>query len=214
MVIVDSDRTVVFPMMTAPTAVVNNQVVMMTDSTIKDKDKTEDLMEEEVTVMEEVMEEEEITTKKSHVLIGKTMENVPMVTNAVSNTEMVVKIKLITTSKKITEIEDSVEEEEAVIMTVETTTITIEVEMVVDTNKELEVLAINLKKKVNALMVKDVDSSMVNQMTGKKDQEEFALNSKKVNAPMVINADLLMKKQQNKMLKIMNNYQKTMRKNH
>jgi len=214
MVIVDSDRTVVFPMMTAPTAVVNNQVVMMTDSTIKDKDKTEDLMVEEVTVMEEVMEEEEITTKKSHVLIGKTMENVPMVTNAVSNTEMVVKIKLITTSKKITEIEDSVEEEEAVIMTVETTTITIEVEMVVDTNKELEVLAINLKKKVNALMVKDVDSSMVNQMTGKKDQEEFALNSKKVNAPMVINADLLMKKQQNKMLKIMNNYQKTMRKNH
>ena len=214
MVIVDSDRTVVFPMMTAPTAVVNNQVVMMTDSTIKDKDKTEDLMVEEVTVMEEVMEEEEITTKKSHVLIGKTMENVPMVTNVVSNTEMVVKIKLITTSKKITEIEDSVEEEEAVIMTVETTTITIEVEMVVDTNKELEVLAINLKKKVNALMVKDVDSSMVNQMTGKKDQEEFALNSKKVNAPMVINADLLMKKQQNKMLKIMNNYQKTMRKNH
>jgi hypothetical protein len=195
MVIVDSDRTVVFPMMTAPTAVVNNQVVMMTDSTIKDKDKTEDLMVEEVTVMEEVMEEEEITTKKSHVLIGKTMENVPMVTNAVSNTEMVVKIKLITTSKKITEIEDSVEEEEAVIMTVETTTITIEVEMVVDTNKELEVLAINLKKKVNALMVKDVDSSMVNLMTGKKDQEEFALNSKKVNAPMVINADLLMKKQ-------------------
>ena len=184
-------------MMKAPTAVVNNlvmkdQVVMMTDSTIKDKDKTEDLMVEEITI---TVEEEEITTKKSHVLIGKTMENVPMVTNVVSNTEMVVKIKLITTSKKITEIEDSVEEEEAVIMTVETTTITIEVEMVVDTNKELEVLAINLKKKVNALMVKDVDSSMVNLMTGKKDQEEFALNSKKVNAPMVINADLLMKKQ-------------------
>jgi hypothetical protein len=213
-VIVDSDRTVVFPMMTAPTAVVNNQVVMMTDNTTKDKDKTEDLMVEEVTVMEEVMEEEEITTKKSHVLIGKTMENVPMVTNAVSNTEMVVKIKLITTNKKITETEDSVEEEEAVIMTVETTTITIEVEMVVDTNKELEVPAINLKKKVNALMVKDVDSSMVKKITGKKDQEEFALNSKKVNAPMVINADLLMKNQQNKMLKIMNNYQKTMRKNH
>jgi hypothetical protein len=164
----------------------------MTDSTIKDKDKTEDLMVEEVTVMEEVMEEEEITTKKSHVLIGKTMENVPMVTNAVSNTEMVVKIKLITTNKKITETEDSVEEEEAVIMTVETTTITIEVEMVVDTNKELEVPAINLKKKVNALMVKDVDSSMVKKITGKKDQEEFALNSKKVNAPMVLCADLLM----------------------
>ena len=62
-------------MMKAPTAVVNNlvmkdQVVMMTDSTIKDKDKTEDLMVEEVTVMEEVMEEEEITTKKSHVSTG------------------------------------------------------------------------------------------------------------------------------------------------
>ena len=72
---VDSDTNVAFPMMKSPTAVVNNQVmkdqvVMMTDSTIKDKDKTEDLMVEEATVMEEVMEEEEITTKKSHVSTG------------------------------------------------------------------------------------------------------------------------------------------------
>ena len=59
-------------MMKAPTAVVNNlvmkdQVVMMTDSTIKDKDKTEDLMVEEITI---TVEEEEITTKKSHVSTG------------------------------------------------------------------------------------------------------------------------------------------------
>jgi len=58
--------------MKAPTAVVNNlvmkdQVVMMTDSTIKDKDKTEDLMVEEITI---TVEEEEITTKKSHVSTG------------------------------------------------------------------------------------------------------------------------------------------------
>ena len=69
---VDSDTNVAFPMMKAPTAVVNNlvmkdQVVMMTDSTIKDKDKTEDLMVEEITI---TVEEEEITTKKSHVSTG------------------------------------------------------------------------------------------------------------------------------------------------
>jgi len=69
---VDSDTNVAFPMMKSPTAVVNNQVmkdqvVMMTDSTIKDKDKTEDLMVEEITI---TVEEEEITTKKSHVSTG------------------------------------------------------------------------------------------------------------------------------------------------
>ena len=138
-----------------------------------------------------------------------------MVTNAVSYMK-VLKIKLIITNKKITEIKDLVEEEEVVIMTVETTDLTmIELDFVVTVViTEKEELAFNLKKKVFAHMEQDADSRMVKMITDKKDQEEFALNSKKVNAPMVINADLLMKNQQNKMLKIMNNYQKTMRKNH
>ena len=116
-----------------------------------------------------------------------------MVTNAVSYMK-VLKIKLIITNKKITEIKDLVEEEEVVIMTVETTDLTmIELDFVVTVViTEKEELAFNLKKKVFAHMEQDADSRMVKMITDKKDQEEFALNSKKVNVPMVLCADLLM----------------------